>query len=269
MYRKIGKAALAIVLVFALTVGVMIFTSVLQPVQATAEEKTDEKGNLSVSGSFTVKVSPDIAYITIGINTFAVDPKDAQKENREKMDQVFEKLVALGIDSKDIQTMNYSITPRYEYKNIEEKDEYGNLVRRGESVLTGYNVDNTIRVNVRDLQIVGDVIDVTVDEGINKANSIAFGISDAVRDAKYLEALKGAAEAAKAKAETLAEVYGIQLDIPYSVVEGSSYIPSPIYRNLDYAAWDKGIAAANESVSTPIAAGEMEISANVTVVYKY
>ncbi len=265
--KNFSKSILAIVMVFVLTVGVMFVSSVFTSVQVTAEEKVEERNTIGVSGSYTVRVSPNIAYITVGINTFAVNPKDAQNENKAKMDGVFNKLVELGIEDKDIQTTNYSINPRYEWKDIEEKNTEGMVIRRNERILVGYDVNNTIKITVRDLAKTGDVIDITVDEGVNRANQVAFGISDDVKSEKYLEALKGAVENAKAKADTIASVYGVELGVPFNITEGSSYIPSPIYRNYDSVA--KVSVAAEESVSTPISAGEMEISANVSVLYKY
>lgn len=268
MIKRFGKTILAVLMIFVLTMGVMITSSTFTASKASAEEKTEEKSSLSVSGSYSVKVSPDIAYITVGIDTFAINPKDAQKENKVKMDSVFKKLVELDIEDKDIQTINYSINPRYEWKDVEEKNAEGMVIRKNERILIGYDVNNTVRVTVRDLAKTGNVIDVTVEEGVNKANSIAFGISDAVKNEKYLEALKGAVENAKAKADTIASVYSIDLGAPFAISEGSSYIPSPIYRNYDYGL-SKAAVAFDESISTPVSAGEMEISANVSVVYKY
>lgn len=262
------KTILAVLLVFTLAAGVMVVSNTYEPVKVLADEQDEAKSSISVSGSNTVKISPDIAYVTVGVETFSKDPKTAQQENKEKMDKAYNRLMILGIEKKDIQTVNYSINPRYEWENIEAKGEKGEIIRKGERVLKGYDVKNRVKITVRNLNLVGKVIDITVEEGVNKANSVSFDLSKEKREEKYLEALKGASENAMKKAEMIAEVYGIELGKPFKINEGGSYIPSPV---RDYAYSKTAAMGMDEadSVQTPISAGQMEIRANVNVVYHY
>lgn len=265
MKNKLMTAAVVLLLVSSLIIGIVNFVGTAQPVQASITGAEPTKKTISTNGTYSVKVAPDIAYISIGVNTFAKDPKEAQKENKQKMDGVFKKIKSLGIADKDIKTTNYSIYPRYEWNNIESKGEKGYIERKSEQILVGYEVNNMIQVTIRNLNIVGSVIDVTVEEGINQANSISFGLSDEKREEVYLEALKRAVENAKAKAETMASVYGIQLGKPSNIIENGSYVPQPIM----YRGYADAKVAAEESASTPISAGELKIRANVNVVYEY
>jgi len=264
MKRSLMKTIVVSALILSLVISLVGFSGASAQTQGTAESKS----TISVSGNHKIKVSPDIAYISIGVQTFSKEPAAAQKENKTKMDKVFKKLEALKIKKEDIKTIDYNISPRYEWQNIEKKNPDGTITTKGESILIGYDVNNIIQVTIRNLDIVGNVIDMTVDEGINKANSIYFGLSDEKKNEKYLEALKKAVENAKAKAQTMADVFGIKLGKPFSISESGSYMPEPVmYRGYSEKAMDSAAGAVEPT--TPISAGEMEISSTVNVVYQY
>lgn len=226
------------------------------------------KRSISVSGTYTVKVAPDIAYIDIAVRTFNVDAIKAQDENKNKMNRVMDQLKKLGIQEKDIRTVDYRIQPRYEWTNIEIKNNQGTIESKREQILVGYEVINNIKVTVNDLQKIGTILDLTVKEGINEANNITFDLSEATKTAKYLEALKGAVKNGEEKAKTIAGLYGISLSVPSVINESEAYFPSPIrYTGLEKASG--GGVAYNEGSSTPISGGEMEIRANVSIIYEY
>lgn len=252
MKNNIMKIAVSILAVACLVLGAVVFSSAPAPVSAATDGAQDDANTIQVSGTYKIKVAPDIAYLSIGVSTIAEDTKTAQQDNKVKMNQVYNRLKALGIAEKDIKTTQYNIYPRYEWKN-------------GESILEGYEVNNMIQVTVRNLDLVGTVLDMTVEEGVNKANSVSFGLSDEISKANYLEALKKAVGDARDKAQAIASVYGIQLGKPSHIVEGGYYIPSPIVRK-DLA---DGAVAEESAAPTPIAPGELEIQAQVSVVYEY
>lgn len=235
---------------------------------AYASESELMKRTISVSGAYTVKAAPDIAYINIAVNTFDVDAEKAQEKNKINMNKVMGKLTSLGIEDKDIQTVDYRIQPRYEWKNVETKNGQGEIETKRVQILLGYDCMNTIKVTVNDFQKIGSIIDITVKEGINEVNNIAFSLSEAAKNQKYLEALKGAVENGKRKAEFIASIYGISLTTPAVINESGINMPSPIIYNgletISKATESYGIAE-----GTPISGGEMEISANVMIVYQY
>ncbi len=249
MKSKILVSMLGIFLVISLVVGVASFVGGASPVQA---EESQNKNVISVNGSHTIKVAPDVAYITLGVKTVDKEPSVAQSQNAQKMDAVQKKLLSLGIQKEDIKTTNYNMHERYEYK-------------KDERVFTGYEVTNTIKVTVKKLDSVGNVIDMAVKEGINQTGGLSFSISDEVREEQYVVALKKAVENAKGKATAIAGTINVKLANPSKIVEGSAYMPQPLYR--DYGAMKNVMA--EDLVSTPIAAGELEIVANVSVEYEY
>lgn len=264
MRNKIMTVSLAILLICGLVAGITHFIGSAEPAQAAAREE-QSKNAISANGSHAVKVAPDIAYISIGVETFSKDPKEAQKENSEKMDKVYKKLQSLGIEEKDIKTSNYNIHPRYEWNEIEATPQKGVVERKSNRILIGYEVNNMVTVTIRDLDKVGAVLDATVEAGVNEANSVSFGLSKEKSEKQYLEALKKAVTNAKMKAEAMASVYGITLGKPSNIIESGAYAPEAIKFRFT-AEMNAGKMQDN---ATPISPGEMEIRANVNVVYEY
>jgi uncharacterized protein YggE len=242
-----------IMMVALVLVAAALFVSVLgifvnAPTQA-AEEGA-EKRTINVTGQSKVSASPDFATITLGVVSQDKDAKVAQKANATSMDKVIASIKALGISEDDIKTVNYSISPRYDYNK-----------ETGISNIVGYTVNNNVSVTVRDLDKTGSVIDAAADSGVNTSSSISFGISN--YEDYYNAALKNAVLAAKKKANTIAGALEVTLKAPISVNEGGGYSPLS-----NFAVYDMK-AAEGFNATTPIQAGTMEISANVSIVYEY
>ena len=246
---SMGKMGFSIKSVLIL---VALFSTILGAgIPAFSAEQVKERKTITVQGSSSVTAAPTIAYVSIGVTTFNKNAATAQSENAAKMDRVYKTLASLGIKKEKIKTVNYNISPRYDYKN-------------NVATLTGYNVINSIRVTVMDLKKVSDVLDMTVKEGVNQSNSISFGVTDEERDKLYLQALSQAVVNAKEKANTIATAAGITISKPANIIEGSSaHFVQPNYRAMDMA------KMASEAAPTPISEGEMTIGANVTVIYDY
>ncbi len=231
---------------------IALFSAILTTgAPAFSAEQVKERKTITVQGASSVTAAPTIAYVSIGVTTFNKNAATAQGENAVKMDRVYKTLASLGIKKDKIKTLNYNISPRYDYKN-------------NVATLAGYNVINSIRVTVMDLKKVSDVLDMTVKEGVNQSNSISFGVTDEERDRLYLQALSQAFVNAKEKANTIATAAGITISKPANIIEGSSaHFVQPNYRAMDMA------KMASEAAPTPISEGEMTIGANVTVIYDY
>jgi uncharacterized protein len=244
------KSLLVVSLTFMLVAGLFAGSFLGAAPVSLAAETAQPANAVTVQGTSTIKVTPTIAYVSIGVSTFNKDVTIAQSDNAKKMDAVYKALTAIGIAKEKIQTVSYYISPRYDYKD--------NI-----SVLAGYDVINSIQVT-SDIAKVSNVIDLTVKQGINQANSISFGITDQERDAYYLQALDKAVVNAKTKAGVLAKAGGVTIGKPSQIIENSSASVTPI----PYLAYDKAMVSA-EGASTPISGGELDIIANVTVIYNY
>lgn len=205
---------------------------------------------VSVNGVGSITVKPDIAYISIGVETENIDAAVAQEENAKNMTAVMDAIKASGIKEDDIKTINYSIYNRYNYFENGDKEKY-------------YVVSNTVEVTIRDISKVGDLIDATAKVKANQISSIRFGISN--EDEVYSEALKLAMESAKLKATSIMSTFGEdgkEPGIPSRVSETSYF--SGVVRS-EYAM----DASEKSSFQTPISSGELTITANVSVEYSY
>lgn len=243
-----NRIALAALLLTAAALVVMVFGSYGNaPTQAA--DNPVEKKTMSVSGQAKVSASPDIAYITLGVITEDKDAKTAQKANATAMDKVIAAIKGSGVKNEDIKTVNYTIYPKYDYNQ-----------KTGASVIVGYSVNNSVNVTVRDLAKTGNIIDAAADSGVNVSSSISFDLSN--YEKYYNNALKNAVLAAKQKAGTMAEALGVTLKTPISISEGGGY--SPVRNYAAYEMKDESAGAV-----TPVQAGSLEITANVSVIYEY
>lgn len=217
-----------------------------EPVMAAIE--SNRVNTITARGEGVVKVKPDIAYITMGVRTENKDAKVAQTSNAEKMDKVIAALKKMGIEEKDIQTSNYSVYPQYNYE------------AKGAEKIVGYTVENTVKITVRDILKVGDVLDTGIEQGANVSSGIQFSISDTEK--YYQEALKQAVKNARGKAEAMGEAIGVTLKNPSSIIEQSSGGSNIIYADRAYLKEEAQIA-------TPISTGELDVKAIVEVSYQY
>lgn len=243
-----NKLALAALLIAAAALFVMAF-GMYGNTTAQAEEEKNDKRTMTVSGQAKVSATPDFATINLGVVTEDKDAKAAQQANAAAMDKVIATIKASGIKETDIQTVNYSIYPKYDY-----------VKETGESRIVGYTVNNSVNVTVRDLSKTGGIIDAAAQSGVNMSSSISFGLSS--YEDSYNEALKNAVLAAKKKADTVAGALGVKLIAPISVNEGYGYSPLSNYATYDMKMESIGAA-------TPIQSGSVEITANVSIVYEY
>ncbi len=203
--------------------------------------------SLSVNGIGQVYLTPDIAYIYIGVHTESDTASNAVSSNSEKTAAVKATLLKAGVEEKDIATINFSIYPSQQYSP------------EGQISGTVYMVDNTVYVTVRDLKNLGNLLDSVVAAGANSINSIQFDAAD--KTAAVKEAREKAVEDAKKQAQELADVAGVKLgEIQTISFYDNSPYPSPIMYG------GKGGGGAESAV--PITPGQLNISVSVSVSYE-
>ena len=206
--------------------------------------------SIHVEGSGSVTGEPDIATLNLGVSVEKETVAEAREAAAVAMTAVLDSLKANGTSEEDIQTENFSIHPQYDYT------ENGRVLR-------GYRVNNTISAKVRDLQSLSDIIDDAAGAGgdIVVVNSIQFMIEDPTELQMQARAL--AAQDAEAKAQTLADAHGVTLGKPVTITEVTSGGISPIVFAESIAADD------SFRTSTPIEAGQLTVTVNITVVYEF
>lgn len=200
---------------------------------------------IEVSGAGEAKVTPDRALIYVGVQTKGRTAALAGAENARLASAILEAVRVAGIRREQIGTMNYSVSPSYRYFTDGRKPE-----------LTGYDATNTVRVEVRALELVGKVIDASLGAGANNINGISFYASQV--DSVRREALASATTDARLSAEAMAKAAGGSLGALISVTSQMGESPRP-YPVMMMAARGK---AADES--TPVMAPtEQTVSATV------
>ena len=202
---------------------------------------------VSVYGTATVHVAPNLATITIAVVTQNKDALQAQQENAKRSADVIKAVKGVSDPSLEVSTGGYAITVQHPIE--------GNI-RTTE--ITGYEVTNSISVKLRDLSKVGEVLDQATLAGANSVSNVSFGLQD--DETTRREALSAATVDAVARVQAV--VRGLNANdtspVRFRIIDvsepGLEYIPS---RKTDQM---RTFAPAD---STPIEAGEMDVTATV------
>jgi len=237
-----------LVSVLALALVLSACSSPAAATPAAVPEVTPANHNISVTGNGMVYLTPDIAYIYVGVNTENKDIAEAVDRNNAQAQAVVDALKAMGVAEKDIQTSSFSVWSSQQYDPATNQP-------------TGflYYVDNTVYITVRDLTTLGRLLDTVVGAGANNINSIQFDVAD--KTAAMAEARQKAMDSAASLAQELAVIAGVQLGEVQSI-SYTDYVPTYYY---GIGGGGGGGAAPNATV--PIQPGQMQISATVSVTY--
>lgn len=202
---------------------------------------------LNVNGVGQIYLTPDIAYINIGVNTQSSSASESVATNKEQSNAVIDAIKAAGVDEKDIHTTNFSIwsNPTYDANGIVSG--------------TTYVVDNTVNVTVRDLDSLGDLLDSAISAGANNIYSIQFDVAD--KSAAVKEARASAVADAQTQAQELADTAGLSL----VQIETINFVESTPTAYFEGKGGGGGVAAANAVV--PIQPGQLAISVTVSMTY--
>ncbi len=205
-----------------------------------------------VDGAGSVSAIPDVADLNFGVETRAETVAPARAEAAEAMGAVIASLRSNGVAERDIKTTYFSIQP----VTVWEEGSRGEQTPK----IVGYRVTNSATARIRDINSVGEVIDAAAAAGGDAVRINGIGL--AVDDPRPLEvdARRLALEDATAKAEQIASVMNITLGEPvYISQQGGT--PFAVQESASFAR----LAAAD--ASTPISAGEQEITVRVQVVF--
>ena len=238
-------------MLFAVIAAILLVSVLLVGCQAsgsTAATISNQQTGISVSGQGIVYVTPDIVNLQLGIQAQAATVADAQSQAATAMNNVLAALAANGVAKADIQTQNYSIQQTTRYDNVKQQD-----------ISTGYQVINYVNVKVRDVTKAGVILDAVTAAGgdLTRVNSVQFSLNDPT--SANNQARDQAMADAKSTAAQLASDAGVKLGNPISISE-SEVSPITKYYSAD-------MAVAGASSSTPISAGELQISVSVQVTY--
>jgi uncharacterized protein len=202
-----------------------------------------------VNGTGTVNLTPDIAYINLGVHTEKPTAADAVAENSTQTQQVIDALKSAGVDAKDIQTTNFSIYPNTQYDP-----------QTNQKIGTSYAVDNSVNVTVRKLSSLGDLLDAVVKVGANNVNSVQFDVAD------KSQALKQARAQAVKDAQTQAQELATEAGLSLGAVQSISFVNNIPLPMMD--TFGKGGGGAVAAASVPVQAGQLTLTVNVDIMYE-
>lgn len=217
----------------------------IAPTEA-ATESMNRTISLSATGS--VKTRPDAADITVGVISEAETARGALDENNVAMGKIVAELKQKGIEERDIQTTNFAVHPKYQHFQDGKP-----------SVIAGYRVANSVRITVRDLSKLGEVLDKVVSLGSNQIGGVSFTVSEPSE--LMDEARKRAMATARRKAELYAKAANATLGRVLKIEEVTFQPgpPRPMFTAM---------RAEAKSSEVPIESGEAEVQVRVSVVWE-
>ncbi len=211
---------------------------------------------LTVSAEGRSERKPDLALFTAGVTSSGKTAGEALTANSADMARVIAALKRAGIADRDIQTSNLSLNPVYaDMSNQRAVDPLEQHV----APIIGYQVYNQVTVKQRKLDRMGSTIDALVAAGANQVNGPSFQMEDP--DAAADEARADAIKKAIARAQIYARASGLRVVRVLTITEGGGYSPQP---PVMYAR----AAMADMAAPTPVAAGEVQSGASVTVTFE-
>ncbi len=251
--KKIGQYLMVIIALALVIVGLSA-VNIAAPVEAQTSDAQDYSV-MKVNGEGVVTTDPDEAKIYFAVVSEEKTAGEAQKENAAVMKKVIDDLESYGINTENISTKNFRVTPRYDYISLSSKEEK----RR---VLTGYEVYHELAVKLENIEKVGEVIDLGINAGVNRVNHVDFYLSDSEKI--YNLALKKAVQKAKEKSQIIAETLDKSIIGILEISEGGVNMPIPLRENYTYNEV-KGMGGISETQINP---GELKVRANVFIKYK-
>jgi hypothetical protein len=212
----------------------------------------DSVPSITTTGAASTDVVPDIATISIGVDTERPNAADAARENARAAQAVVGEIKAQGIEARDIKTLSITLAPVYD----ETTDTNGRIKR----TLRGYNAHNSLSVRIRDITKAGALAGQLMDKGANSLDGIEFDYSQ--KETKY-DGLRGdAVRDALRKANSYVNGLGIKLG---RVLEIATQPPEPV----PVAMSPRMLGAAREAhAAIPVEPGVQTLRTEVQVTWE-
>ena len=200
------------------------------------------------AGQGEVRVVPDRATLTIGVQTRATTAAEASATSARKQRAVVDAIRTKGVAQDQIATSGFGVQPEMRY------DKPGMP-----PTVVGYLVSNVLTIQLQRTDLAGPVVDASISAGADQVHSLAFTISNP--DSARRTAIAIAVGRAKGDAEAAAKAAGGSLGAMLELTVGEFGGPTP--RPMAFAARMK------ESADTPIEAGMEPVRASVSVRWQF
>lgn len=247
-FKKYFWMFLNLLLVVLIILGIFSVSAIRRYIDTSPAVRT-----ITISAEGKTVVSPDIAKINFSVISEGMDTVKISSENTEKMNKAIEFIKKEGIDSKDIQTAGYTLSPKYEYDEARRK-----------SYISGYTLTQTVYLKIRDFSKISKILGALPELGANNISSLSFEIEN--QDEALAEAREQAFEKAYDKAKEMAKQNRVRLKRVINFSEYQNYYPM-------YATKEAyGLGGADQSLPsapTPtIEPGSQEVKVSVNVTYE-
>ncbi len=212
---------------------------------------------VTVSGQAERKVAPDKAILQLSIETKSLLAKNAEEENSIAMEKVMKAIQAAGVDKKDIVTEYYNIYPEQDYEPSTQR-----------WVQKGYRAQHTLKVTVRDVETVGEVLDAAVNAGVTNVQSTYFTLSEETEKEIREELIAEAAAKARARATQMTSALGVNIGNVVAIHEDGGYQPPIYYAKSMMAEASAGGDAMPRNAIPDITGEDVTVSTSISVEFE-
>jgi uncharacterized protein len=193
-------------------------------------------------GEAVVRRAPDLAFVTVSVETRAKSPRDAQRLNAEAMTAVQQRLTQARVQKEAIQTKGYDLEQEFD-------------VVQGRRVPREFAARNAVEVRVDEVSRTGEIVDAVVQSGATSISGVRFDLQD--RGAAEREALRLAVADARSRADAAAAGAMRSVDRVLRIEDSRDGPVGPPRPMMTMARAD--------SAQTPVEPGVIEIRARVTL----
>lgn len=229
-----------------LAAALLVFSVAGTNLAAAAEPNT-----IAVSGMAEQEVAPDMAYIDVGINVRADDAETARTQEAQIASQIRRALLGLAITDNDLQNTSYYLYQEYK------------VDRNGVRTADKYVLDSSIKVTVKDLDKLSQVIDNVVEAGATNISNITYALStqNIIQRQLLATAVENARDKAAVVANAGSRTLGNMLSADINSFDGGTIVA--------YGA-NKLRSTTNlteDGVATKLSPGKIKLNARVQVVF--
>lgn len=251
MWQAIRTPLLTVLFIF---IGLTLFVKLNGPIPFSVNSISSVKEtSFTVQGKGEVTAVPDTALVSFGVSKTASSVDTAKDQVNTIINKITDDLKGLGIDPKNIKTVNYSVNPNYDYSNGSQK-------------INGYVVNADVQARIQPIDKANQAIDLATKDGATNVGNVQFVIDEKKRKELEEQARKEAIDAAKEKAQSISKASGIRLGRLVDVQEsGNDFQPVPMMSALKV---EDSRAAGQAVPPTELNPGENKVTSNVTLSYE-
>lgn len=243
---------LTVAITFTLCLCLLIYSIDFNNHNLYAQSTPLDNKTLFVTGSATTQTKPDKVTVLLGVETTNTKAKAALTANSELMNKTINALQIAGVNENETSTSSFTITPNRDYS-----------IDKNQGKLIGFTVSNSIQIDSHNVNDSSEWIDIAVSSGANNVNSIYFSVSDKKVDGIKNELLREAIENAREKADIAASALGLKVAgiRTVNIDQATPFFPGPTPFTAESLKSDAITS------STPIMAGEHQVSLSVNIVF--